>query len=47
MTLKTKNLMNSNYIDYWMKGLVKSYHSDDIITCDKGSLGQNQYIFAF
>ena len=31
-----------------MRGLVKSYHLDDIITCNKDRLGQNSvYIYFF
>ena len=30
-----------------MNGRVKSYHSDDIITCNKDSLGQNSVYTCF
>ena len=33
--------------DYWTKGLDQSYHSDDIIACNKDRLGQNSVYFCF
>ena len=33
--------------DYWTKGLDQSYHSDDIIACNKDRLGQNLVYFCF